>query len=34
MDEDIEYKIHNTKIKALETLENIPLYKYKGLFQN
>lgn len=31
MDEDIEYKIHNTKIKALETLENIPLYKYKGV---
>ena len=31
MNEEFEYKIHNTKIKALETLENLPLYKYKGV---
>ena len=31
MDEELEYKIHKAKTKALETLENIPLYKYKGV---
>lgn len=31
MNEDFEYKIHNTKLKALETIENINLYKYKGV---
>ena len=31
MDEEIEYKIHKAKVKAIETLDNLPLYKYKGV---
>lgn len=30
MDENFELKIHNIKSRALSTLENVPLYQYKG----
>ena len=31
MNEELEYKIHNLKQKALNTIENADLYKYKGV---
>lgn len=31
MDENFELKVHNIKSRALNTLENIPLYQYKGV---
>ncbi len=31
MEENIEQKIKDAKIKAMTTLENLPLYKYKGV---
>lgn len=31
MDENFELKIHNIKTRALNTLNNIPLYQYKGV---
>ena len=31
MNEDIKYKLENLKTKVTQTLDNVPLYKYKGV---
>ena len=30
-EEELEYRIHNLKQKTFQTLENVDLYKYKGV---